>query len=85
MLDADALGRKFGRQQARLSRAAGAFPPFRPVFEPGSTVLPAKAKVIAVADKIIGADGPVGVVDDNGAIVGTITADAILPVLLERS
>lgn len=48
-------------------------------------MLPAKAKVIAVADKIIGADGPVGVVDDNGAIVGIITADAILPVLLERS
>lgn len=59
-----------------------------PAFEPAATcvsMLPAKSKVIAVADKIIGASGVVGVVDERGAIVGTITADAILPILLDRS
>jgi glycine betaine/proline transport system ATP-binding protein len=58
----------------------------RPVGEAigiGSTV-PATAKVVDVAEQVIGATGHVGVLDAKGAMLGTVTSDAVIAMLIER-
>ncbi|WP_413867416.1 ATP-binding cassette domain-containing protein [Albidovulum sp.] len=48
------------------------------------TAVPAAARVIDVARKVLAAGGPVGVLGAHGALIGTVTADAVISVLLER-
>ncbi len=48
------------------------------------TVL-ATAKVIDVADQVLAATGPVGVVNAAGGVVGVVTRDTVIAMLLERS
>jgi glycine betaine/proline transport system ATP-binding protein len=48
------------------------------------TTVPAAARVIDVADRILASSGPVGVVGPDGTIIGTVTADAVISMLLER-
>ena len=48
------------------------------------TTVPAAAKVIEVAEQVLAASGPVGVVDANDAVIGTVTPEAVIAMLLER-
>lgn len=44
----------------------------------------ASAKVFDAADQVLAASGPVGVLDADGGIVGTVTRDAVIAALLDR-
>lgn len=44
----------------------------------------ATAKVFDAADQVLAASGPVGVVDADGGIVGTVTREAVIAALLDR-
>jgi glycine betaine/proline transport system ATP-binding protein len=59
----------------------------RPLSDPSgiSLTVPASAKVADIAARVMGASGPVGVVDTHDTIVGTITGEMVLAMLLERS
>ncbi|WP_045835757.1 glycine betaine/L-proline ABC transporter ATP-binding protein [Hyphomicrobium sp. 99] len=48
------------------------------------TTVPATARVIDVAEKVLAALGPVGVVDATGAVIGAVTREVVIAVLLER-
>lgn len=48
------------------------------------TTVPAGARVIDVADKILSATGAVGVVDTDDNVIGTVVSGAVINMLLER-
>mgnify|MGYP003382089615 CR=1 FL=1 len=53
----------------------------RPDFD---TAVPAAARVIDVAERVLSNNGPVGVLGPDGTIIGSVTADAVISMLLER-
>ena len=46
--------------------------------------VPGAAKIVEIAERVLGAAGPVGVLDNNNKVIGTVTRDQVISMLLER-